>query len=412
MRTIRHGLAIFLAAVFVRGFWMARTSLGPGEVRGDAIFYYQSAVHLASDHSFHDDAGYRALRMPLYPAFLAAVFLAAGPAVLAAQLAQILVGAATCVLIFWAGLAWLPAEGALLAGWASVFYYGLFYPCGRLLTEVFFAFMLAVLFSLWLRWHAQRWWVLGIAGAGAALYLVRPEGALAVLAIALLGPRTRPGWRPVHSLVVAGVLALAMLGWGWRNRAAIGAFTPGTTGAGFSLWAALPRTMHEHLKLDLGAPPAQPPSEELARERFYRASALQTIRSAPPAKLIEAMLFNLVSQFYPFLPRYELTFMLWLPFWVFAFWGARRETALWPLFLLTVSWPAVFIVFGGADSRFRQLYAPLLLWLAGAGFVSLRERCGKARVWRFLLLWGVLNLVPFLFWPQTRALALKLKLLL
>ncbi|MCX5794051.1 MAG: hypothetical protein NTY77_00975 [Elusimicrobia bacterium] len=412
MRTLRHGLAIFLAAVVLRAAGTARTSLGPGEVRGDATFYYQSAVHLAADHSFHDDAGYRALRMPLYPAFLAAVFLAVGPAIMAAQLAQILVGAATCVLIFWGGLAWLPAEGALLAGWASVFYYGLFYPCGRLLTEVFFAFMLAALFALWLRWRCQRRWVLGIAGAGAALYLVRPEGALAALAIALLGPRTRPGWRPLHSLIVAGALALTMLGWGLRNRAALGAFVPGTTGAGFSLWAALPRTMHEHLKLDLGARPAQSPSDELARERFYRAYALQAIRSAPRAKLCEAMLFNLVSQFYPFLPGYELTFMLWLPLWVFAFWSARRERVLWPLLLLTVSWPAVFIVFGGADSRFRQLYAPLLLWLAGAGFTGLRERYGKQKVWRFLLLWGLLNLVPFFFWPQTRALVLKLKLLL
>ena len=347
--------------------------------------------------------------MPLYPAFLASLFRWTGPSVPAAQAAQAVLGSLTCVAIYLGGAAFLTAETALLAGWVSAVYFGLAYPCGRILSEVLFAFVLAFFFAAAFRWRGRPWMPALVAALGAALYLVRPEGALAPLALAALGPRSLPGWRLRHSAAVLAALLAAGGAWGLRNRAALGVFKLGTTGAGFSQWAALPRTMNEKLGSPLGARPVDFPTEELAKDAFFRRAALSAVRAAPKLLLLKAAAFNLVSEFYPFLPSYEFTYMLLVPLWLYALVFVRERRELLPAKVLVCVWPLVFIVWGGADSRFRQLYAPLLVWLACAGWDQLRARKGSPWLARVGAAWLTLNAVVFLFWPQLRMLTLNLK---
>lgn len=405
----RWTLAIFLAAAGVRGAWTAATSLGPGEIRGDAIAYYHYGANLAETGAMVQPNGRRSERMPLYPAFLAAVFKVAGPSVAAAQSAQALLGAGTCALIYRGGLAILSPPAALFAGWAAVFYYGLVDPCGRLLSECGYAFTLTLFFSAWFAWRGGGTGAaLGLSGA--ALYLIRPEGAFAALAAAAVGPFGKAGWRRRQSALVLLPLAAAILGWGLRNRAALGSFQPGTTGSGFSLWAALPRTMSEKLGASMPDPRGSAELvEEAARNRYFRDKALEAIASAPAGLVFRAAVFNLVSAFYPFLPRYDPTFALLAPLWLYSFAALRGRRELWPAFILIAAWSGLYVVFGGADSRLRQLYAPLLIWLSAAAFERLRERLapGKLRAWA--LGWAGANVLIFVFSPHARRAVLLLK---
>ncbi|MCX5789723.1 MAG: hypothetical protein NTX64_14650 [Elusimicrobia bacterium] len=408
-RTFRSFLLIVLAAAAVRGVWTWANSNGPDELRGDAVFFFQGARHLLKDHALVDDSGNRAVRLPLYPAFLAAVFSVAGTSVAAAQAAQCLLGALTCGIIYLGALGFAAEEAALLAGWSAVFYYGLIGPCGRLLAESFYSFWLTVLFAAWFRCRG-RWKEPAIAAlSSAALYLTRPEGALAGLAVAAFGPGTRRGWKLVHSLAVVACLGAVMLAWGARNQRALGRFTPGTTGAGFSFWAGLPRTMSEKLSASPSVAWAPAGASEQERDAYYWKLGADQLRSTPPLALAKAAAFNLASAYYPFLPRFELTYVLLVPLWLWAFWAGLRRRELWPAMGVLVAWSALYVVFGGHDSRFRQSFAPLLLWLAAAGFEDLRGRIPLARLQVAAGLWASLNVFVFLFASRARLLALFIR---
>lgn len=400
-KRLRRALWIFAAAAVVRGLWTFADSAGPAEIRGDATFFYQSARNLIEKHSFADDAGYRALRLPLYPGFLAALFLLAGPSVAAIQASQSLLGAATCAAIYLGATGWLAEEASLFAGWTAVFYYGLIFPCGRVLSECFYSFWLALLFAAWFL-RRERW----TAVSAAALYLTRPEGILAGAALAALGPLRDKDWRRGNSWLIVGALAAAMAGWGLRNKAVLGHFTPGTTGAGFSFWAALPRTMSAKLAAhpELARPPASLSEEE--HDRYFWRGGMDQLKSAPPLLVLKTAAFNLIGAYYPFLPRYELTYGLILPLWLFAFWSLRDRRELWPAFLLIAAWSALYVVFGGQDARFRQLMAPLLIWLAAGALEKLRGRLSRPVFTRAAGAWVSFNILVFIFSPYVRAAAL------
>jgi hypothetical protein len=404
----RQAAVLFLAAAAVRAALTAWTTLGAGEVRGDAIEYTLKAANFLRFGRMAGMDGMLAARMPLYPLFLAAVFRLAGPSVRAAQAAQILVGAGTCVLIRWGARAFLSERAAFLAGWAAVFYFGLAYPCGRLLTEFLFAFWLALLFAAWMNWRpGARGAMIAVCAASVGLYLTRPEGLLAGAAVAACGPWLKPGWRPRHSAAVLLGLFLAVGAWSARNRVLLGRFLPGTTNAGFSFNAALPRTLDI---LDKQAAPATPSFDgEFARDRYFWETGRERIKRAGLIRSAEAAGYNLISIYYPFLPGYEATFVLLAPLWLASFFFLREGRLLRPAAALVAGWSVLFVFFGGADSRLRQLFAPLLIWLAAWGFQELERRAPR-RAWNAALAgWTSFNVLIFLFSDRIRDAVLALR---
>lgn len=381
--------AIFLAALIVRALWTWSTSLGEGEVRADAIDYFLSAARLMDSGQIVGQWGMRALHMPLYPLFMAAVFCWSGPSVAAVQAVQVVIGSAACVALYRAARLCAGPRAALFAGWSAVFYFGLVHPCGRILTECLYASLLSAFLLLQLRRADPA----PLGAVSAALYLTRPEGLLAGLSAAALE-------RGRRSLLILALLAAAAGAWSLRNLGAIGVPTPGTANAGFTAWFALPRTIEE--KLGRGGPPRPDPfQDELERDRYYRARAAAVLRESPPATVLKAALFNLASIHYPFLPAYEATYVFLTPFWLAGLAGLRRRPALRPAAFLAVSWTLLFVFVGGADSRFRQLFAPCLVLLSAGGFEDLSARLGR-RFPAAAFGWAGANALVFLAAPALR----------
>lgn len=406
-------MIIALAALVVRCVWTVCTSAGIGELRGDAIDYFTYAVNLGAGHGFISQGGMRAMRMPMYPAFLAAVFAVAGASVAAAQAVQTVIGAATCALIYVGAAAWLSPAAALVAGWAATTYFGLISPCGRVLTECLYAFWLSTFFAAWFHWRPQARWTGALAALAAALYLTRPEGLFVGLVVAAMGPWAKRGWRWVHSAVLCACLAAAVMGWGLRNKSVLGSFMPGTTNAGWGVWFAIPRTLERRFlpaseQVELSAPDP----DELANYGNGWRRSRETLARATPLLILKAAAFNFVSIYYPFLPNYELTLVLWMPLWAFAFWALRGRRELWPLFALLAGWSFLYMIVGGADSRFRQAFAPLLLLLAAGGWESLRSRLSPQSFNKAAAAWVAANLLVFFLGPHMRQGALALRWLL
>jgi len=93
-----------------------------------------------------------AIRTPGYPAVVAAVYLIAGESHLAVAVAQILVFAAICVVVYALARRVLPERGALIAAALVALYPPLPYFAALVLTELWTTF--AVVIAIWATWQA------------------------------------------------------------------------------------------------------------------------------------------------------------------------------------------------------------------------------------------------------------------
>jgi hypothetical protein len=204
----------------------------------DALGYHTLAVNwlagrgftLAAEPPYVPDA----IRTPVYPAWLASLYAAAGPNPLWLALAQGALDALTTVVL--ADAAWR-VTGRRRAGLAAGALYALNPTAWRLsnelLTEILLAHGLAWLVWVWLHWRdrpAARWLAVlgGLAGLAA---LTKPNVVLLPLLVgACVAVRRRPkgsGWRGVAAGAGRGLMVLAVAGavlvpWLARNRLVFG----------------------------------------------------------------------------------------------------------------------------------------------------------------------------------------------
>lgn len=405
----RAAAAVFAVALAVRLGHLAQTG-APSDLRGDAADYHAYAVSLAEHGRFAGPDGSRGGRMPGYPAFLAGVYsLGGGPR--AAALVQCLLGAAGAALVALTAWTLLPPAWALGAGFSAAAYFGLVDPCVLLLSECLYSFLLAAaLFFLYKDGPPPR----RAASFGAALgltYLVRPELLPYALLASAAFPRCLKGFGRRESALAAAAFSLFVAGWTARNYAVLGAPLPATSTSGsvryFTLYLS---------KLSRGEDPG-PKHEpaaglpELARERSFARAADALEGEVSLAGRLKTAAYNILSMYYPFLPGYDVTYMLLAPFWLYGLFAALSRPELWPLAAPIPFSVAVFTFLGGPASRYRQGIAPCLVLLGVWGLWRLRERLPAA--WpRLVGAWTALNAVVWLFAPQIRAGALAVKALL
>lgn len=404
----RAAALVFACALAVRLGHLARTG-PPAELKADAGEYHAYAVSLADHGRFEGPGGSRGSRMPGYPVFLAAVY-SAGGGVRAAVVAQSVLGAAGAGLVCLTAWTLLPPAWALGAGLSAAAYLGLVDPCVLLLSECLYSFLLSLaLFFLYKDGSPPPRAALFGAAMGAT-YLVRPELLPYVLACAAALPRCLKGFGRRESALAAGVFALFVGGWTLRNQAVLGAPLPATSSSGsvryMTLYlATLARGEDPGPKFE---PPAGLP--ELEREKAFARAANALDGAVPFSRRLKGYAFNILSMYYPFLPAYDVTFMLLAPFWVYGLFAALGRPELWPLAGPIPFSVAVFTFLGGPASRYRQGIAPCLVLVGVWGLWRLRERLPAA--WpRLVGSWAALNGVVWLFAPQIRAGALAVKAL-
>lgn len=406
-------LVVALLALFARVALVARQG-PPPPLAGDAVEYRAYADSLFERGVFAGADGSRALRMPGYPAFLAATRAAFGPSPRAVQWTQCALGALGCACVFLWAASFLRFGWALAAGFAAAAYFDLAAPCAAPLSEALYSFLLAAAFAAL---SAEKIPPLRRGALGgllfAAAYLTRPE-ILPFAGLVLLGaPLLFKGLD--RRSAAAGLVALTVAAGAWtaRNAAALGRFVPVTTAGQYNLYLGL-RLPLEPQNLGLGPLHSAPAgADELARDADFGRAYAELKARVPLGRRLRAYAFNLLSMLYPFLPDYDWTYAALVPFWLFGLIFAARRPALWGPAGIVVGLFAVFAILAGPVSRYRFGFAPCLLVLAAAGAQELSDRVGNARVFAAGAgAWLAANLGIWAFAPEFRAAALGVKALL
>lgn len=306
MNARRTLLLVFAVALVLRGGWVLVRwqSRGPTLEFPDEQIHWQLARNLATRGELVTDDGRYASRMPGYPLFLLPFAPLGTTGILAAQLAQAVIGAATAVAV--ASFARRAAHGSepppaddarhggrppsagdavgLIAGaLVAVDPYAIFFSA-LLLTEVVFTLEAVLLVA-----SAASWWrrssrsnTAGVALCGMAAIMTRPSAAgwiVLLWGLLLVFKRfQKPAWR----LVAVSVLTLAgaMIPWALRNRAVVGAPAWLSTNGGVTLYDALgPQASGASDQSFLDTMPELESMTEPQRDRYLYRRALEAVRS-------------------------------------------------------------------------------------------------------------------------------------
>jgi 4-amino-4-deoxy-L-arabinose transferase-like glycosyltransferase len=256
--TARDIVAIGALAFVLRAAW----ALLFGRVEGgphDALVYEITAGNLADGRGYSQlFGGPTAHWPPGFPFLVSLAYRVAGTHVKLGLALNVVLGAATAVLLYLVARRMLGRAGGVVAGAgfallpAPIFFTGLF------LAETTFIFMLVGFVALALFLPDRRWTlvVLGVAAGLAAL--TKGEGLLLpVIPLAMWwGEVARREWL-TRAAVVVVAMALTILPWTIRNAIEMDAFIPVATNASTTLWSG-------HNPSANGGPTYAPP-ELLAR---------------------------------------------------------------------------------------------------------------------------------------------------
>ena len=212
-----------------------------------------------------------------YPLLIAAC----GGNVRAVRVAQCLLDISTTLAVFLLAWRWLGERRAIVATALVAFNPLLIYFCGLLLTETFYAALLAWAMLLCSRKK------LGLVLAGvllAALAIhVRPSGLPMPVLLAVLCPLAWNYRRKIGLGVVAGAITLlVLLPWGWRNQKLLGHWVFLTTNGGITLYDGVqPQATGASDQTFVQQFPQTRNMDEIQRDQFFGALARQQIQQDP-----------------------------------------------------------------------------------------------------------------------------------
>ncbi|MCZ6894698.1 MAG: hypothetical protein O7H40_11720 [Gammaproteobacteria bacterium] len=206
--------------------------------------YWMMAGSLRSGEGLRDELGFRATRLPLYPALLS-VFAGLDRGVILAKAFHWVIGALAAVVIGLAAAVLFDRRVGLLAGVRVALDPFLIFFSSLLLTETFFILCLGALYAvlapmvkspeaLSVSW--RRWMAVGTVSALCVYSRESGLGLIAVLSCFLLV------WQRWHRRAVAGtavtwlIVVAALLPWGVRNHEVLGEWCWLTTRSGISLY--------------------------------------------------------------------------------------------------------------------------------------------------------------------------------
>jgi 4-amino-4-deoxy-L-arabinose transferase-like glycosyltransferase len=372
--------AVFLLALALRlAFVLWFHARHPSFVFPDSQQYDIVARNVLEGNGFVLQDDRKAQRPPVYPLFM----ILCGRSVLAIRVAQAVIGAASCLLVFKLCLLLFDSEPAarLAAIGMAVEPFNTFFT-GLALTETLYtaALLAAMLFLARLVRDGPFW---PAAAAGALLgfgVLLRPS--LFLFPFFLL-----PFWlvlaRPVEAvhgwLLLFACVAVVMAPWTVRNRLVLGAFVPTTTQGGESLWEANNPRADGGPMMDQGIFPENLDKlPEVERDRALGRAARQFIVQNPGRFLALCgrkflRFWNVLLNFAGYrTPVYNaISFVSTVTVYILALvglvtaWRANWRPAL--LCLLPVLYTAgLHLVFVGSV-RYRVPVIPYLLCLAAVG---------------------------------------------
>lgn len=220
----RDALALTIVALASRlvCIWKAPAVASSSDIR----LYLTLAKNLAFHHVFSMDQGAgtlspTALRPPLYPALIAALWWGEGAPVTATLALQVVLGAATVTLVYLTARDQFGRTTAVLAAVGMIFARMTCIYTALILTETLFTFLVALGVFLWGR---RRSVPAGVAFGLAALTRTTIVPFLLVLFLIPLLPKWRRRWREYAMIGVASLAVTSI--WVARNAVVFGRFIP------------------------------------------------------------------------------------------------------------------------------------------------------------------------------------------
>ena len=201
---------VFLAALVVRGVYLWQSSAFPTFLAPivDAETYHTIAKDLAQRHRLDESFFWQPF---FYPFFLSIVYLLSGASIVAAKVAQIVIGSCTCGLTYLLGRRLFGRRVGLAAGVMNVLYGPLIFLEGELLGDWMEAFwsMLLLLLLCKAQGRPRFWRYLALGLCGALAMLTRPTIVPFLIAAAIWLAwtmyRSHPGPLPVVKAIAAGL---------------------------------------------------------------------------------------------------------------------------------------------------------------------------------------------------------------
>lgn len=258
---------------------------------GDEWQYEAIGRNLAEGHGYSVYNRPTALRVPVTPLLVAAIYAVGKHDLVRARIVWSVLDILTCLLIFRLTLL---IGGTRLAGLIAAAVYSLnpyfAFLGSHVMSETPFTFLfLASLVLFVLYWRTKSWWSLCLSGIVLALStLARPTGflypAVIVCLLFLVGRRHRAPWL-AQSAVYLLMVGLTMLPWVIRNGVALKSFVPLSTYGGATLWCGSGAGPNGELIIgpwcDKTIKATMDRLSEVDADRYLKRQALAAIRERP-----------------------------------------------------------------------------------------------------------------------------------
>ncbi len=380
-------LALRLAFVFWGTSGNRIESLpGQGPYAGDASYlelannWMAGSYETTSGLMIPEGFTYKALRPPLFPAFLALVSKVHGmnpvmPARIYLALLSMVVP--FCVWLLARNI-WSWREGIAAFVWACfhphfIFYSGLIVPETLFIVFSTSAFTLMVLEKNSLQ--------AAIAGLFTGLACLCRSQFAGVALIGVVWPflNPKPGARKIWGAAFLAGFLLAVSPWWVRNYVVFDKFVPFSTEGGYTLWVGA------NPLADGGGdcPPSHPPRElgELGMDKWHYQQGFSYMRDNPGRTV--SLAFQKLRRFWGIVPVKNvsvkmkiISFVSFLPLFVLAiigfwFWGRRVE--LRPVIGLILYYTVIQTIFPSL-LRYRIVLEPFLIMMAAAAAVRVYSR--------------------------------------
>ncbi len=254
--------------VFLFGPIQHATGLSPSS---DGYEHVATTIVAGHGYRFNADLGETMFLPPVYPLLLTAVFLVAGPSILATRLVQSLIDTGSCLLVYRLARRSFGPRVALLAGLIYAVYPGMLVACSRYLTEPLFVFLTLAFVALLAEFIARGRWPWAAAAGVALAAAVLCKSVAGALPVFLVMFAVLPVWRGVRRRMVAGLalsmtcVVLAAGAWVLRNWLVSGTPVYPATSGGLALYTAHVYAAHPEQRIRDSAHQAAREVDALAR---------------------------------------------------------------------------------------------------------------------------------------------------
>ena len=376
---------------------------------GDAQLYEHFASSLAEGRGLVNQAGGpSAFYPPAYPLFLALLRVVFGKGYLYYKIAQGLVGAITCVLIYLMAKTLFNRPIGLIAGIISSLYHFFIVSNMLMMSETLFTLFLTLTIWFWIRARngqkSRDAILLGVClSLGALTKAAFFYFFFLILAIELIQAGRAQRFSPRFSkaiLLYICSFALLISVWVIRNYSLFGKCIYGSTQTGIVLYSAYHPKDEKIFGVnadDKVFRQAAKINSEIESNEFLIAQTFKAVRNAP-AKLYRYLLLKAMNFWSIFdweilgEGRYNFSTAFILPFSFLGLLALRKGFWTGPFLIAPLSYYfAIALVVEGLP-RFRLPVEPFLIILASYIIYNLTSKCGKPKSFSLLGAWLLLNL--------------------